>query len=97
MSSGRLTKRKMFQEIAANINKEMNLNLTEIQVSNRYKTLIRSYKQVENNNKKTGSAKKTHAHENELGELLKDNSKLGQFIHCHLQHWLNPPRKVNLP
>lgn len=97
MSSGRLTKRKMFQEITANINKEMNLNLTEIQVSNRYKTLMRSYKQIEDNNKKTGSAKKTHAYENELGELLKDNSKLGQFIHCHLQHWLNPPRKVNLP
>lgn len=50
-------KRKIFQERAANINKEMNLNLTEIQVSNRYKTLMRSCKQVVDNNKKTWSAK----------------------------------------
>lgn len=76
MSSGRLTKRKMFQEIAANINKKMNLNLTEIQVSDRYKTLMRSYKQVVDNNKKTGSAKKPQAYENELGELLKDNPNI---------------------
>lgn len=67
------------------------------QVSNRYKTLMRSYKQVVDNNKKTGSVEKTHAYENELGEVQKIIQKLGQFIHCHLQHWLNPPRKVNLP
>lgn len=42
------------------------------QVSNCYKTLMRSYKQVVDNNKKTGSAEKTHAYENELGEVLKD-------------------------
>lgn len=73
ISSGRLTKRKMFQEIAASINTEMNLNLTEIRVSNRYKTLMRSYIQVVDTNKKTGSAKETHAYENELRELLKVN------------------------
>lgn len=76
MSSGRLTKRKMFQEIAANTNKEMNLNLTEIQVSNRYKTLMMSYQQVVDNNKKAGSAKKTHAYENEL----KDNPNI-RLVH----------------
>lgn len=46
------------------------------QVSNRYKTLMRSYKQVVDNNKKTGSAEKTHAYENELGEVLKDYQKI---------------------
>lgn len=68
------------KEIAANINKEMNLHLTEIQVSNRYKTLMRSYKQVVDNNKKTGSAKKTHSYENELGKLLKDNPNI-RLVH----------------
>lgn len=46
------------------------------QVSNRYKTLMRSYKQVVDNNKKTGSAEKTHAYKNELGEVLKDYPKI---------------------
>lgn len=58
----------------------MNLHLTEIQVSNRYKTLMRSYKQVVDNNKKTGSAKKTHSYENELGKLLKDNPNI-RLVH----------------
>lgn len=71
MSSGKLTKRKMFEDIAANINKEMNLSLTEIQVSNRYKTLMRSYKQVVDNNKKTGSAKNPMHMKMSLGNYLK--------------------------
>lgn len=44
-------KKKMFQEITANLNKEKNFAITEIQVTNRYKTLLRGYRNVIENKK----------------------------------------------
>lgn len=66
--NSKVPKKKIFQEITAKQNKEKNLALTEIQVTNRYKTLLRGYKNVIDNNKKTGTARKHHPIEKDLGE-----------------------------
>lgn len=58
----------MFQEITAKLNKENNLALTDIQVTTRNKTLLMGYKNVNENNKKTGTAREHHPFEKELGE-----------------------------
>lgn len=45
-------------------------------MTNRYKTLLRGYKNVVDNNKKTGTARKHHPFEKDLGEITKENPNI---------------------
>lgn len=72
VDSGKLKKRDMFSQVSKKFN-DFNVSATTDQVSNKWKSLLRGYKAVKDNNRKTGASKKTHPYENELDEILEND------------------------
>ncbi|CAG9760158.1 unnamed protein product [Ceutorhynchus assimilis] len=63
----KITKQKKLWEIIAEIlNKEFHLKLTASQVENKWRTLLRAYKNVTDNNNKTGRGRKVFQYQEEM-------------------------------
>ncbi|XP_060554243.1 uncharacterized protein LOC132715272 [Ruditapes philippinarum] len=75
IDTGRLKKKKAFEEIAQ-VLKEHQYPFTDAQCTSRMKTLIRQYKTVKDNNNTSGSKRKSFIYENELDSLFKGSPSI---------------------
>lgn len=62
---------QLFQKVTQTLKAEVGLKCTEQQVTNKWKSLKRSYKDIQDHNNKSGNDKKTHPFQNELDEIFK--------------------------
>ncbi|KAH3895991.1 uncharacterized protein LOC127865214 [Dreissena polymorpha] len=69
VSQGKLRKKSMWEKISEEM-REKGYNFSAEQVSGRWKTLIRAYKNIKAHNAKSGSSLKTYQFENELDEIF---------------------------
>lgn len=72
--------KKLFEMIAATLNKTFGLNLTGVQVNNKFKTLERSYKNVIDNNNKTGRGRKFFDYEREMDDIFRKVTKINPEV-----------------
>lgn len=80
IDTGRLKKKRAFEEIAEVLKQNM-YPFTDVQCASRMKTLIRQYKTVKDNNNTSGSKRKSFLYENELDSLFKDRPNIRpQFV-----------------
>lgn len=75
IDTGRLKKKKAFEEIAQ-VLKEHQYPFTDAQCTSRMKTLIRQYKTVKDNNSTSGRNRKSFMYENELDSLFKGSPSI---------------------
>lgn len=72
---------KILYEIIANIlNAEFGLKLSGPQVNNKFQTLVRSYKSVVDNNKKTGRSRKSFEFEEQMEEIFQKSKRINPDI-----------------
>lgn len=62
--------KKLWEILVESLNKEFNLKLTPSQGENKWRTLLRAYKTVIDNNNKTGRARKTFEYQAELDDIF---------------------------
>ena len=63
------SKKAMWAEIAKNLQENLNISKTPIQIENRYKTVLKRKKKAVENNKKSGSSLQEVPFEEELREI----------------------------
>ena len=67
---------QLFRDIASKLARELGMSFTEQQASNKWKSLKRSYKDIEDYNNKSGNDRKTHPFQSELDAILKKNPNI---------------------
>lgn len=77
----RIRSYKILYEIIADIlNTEIQLKLNESQVNNKFQTLVRSYKAVVDNNKKTGRGRKHFEFEEQMDNIFQKSKRINPEI-----------------
>lgn len=93
----RIRSYKILYEIISEIlNTEFQLKLTGPQVNNKFQTLIRSYKAVVDNNKKTGRGRKHFEFEEQMDNIFHKSKRINpEILLTETEVIRNTPRACN--
>ncbi|KAF0739308.1 Myeloid differentiation primary response protein MyD88 [Aphis craccivora] len=86
----------LYEMIAEILNTEFQLKLTGSQVNNKFQTLIRSYKAVVDNNKKTGRGRKYFEFEEQMDNIFHKSKRINpEILLTETEVIRNTPRACN--
>jgi len=86
----------MYEIIAEILNTEFQLKLTGSQVNNKFQTLIRSYKSVVDNNKKTERGRKYFEFEEQMDNIFHKSKRINpEILLTETEVIRNTPRACN--